>query len=141
MLLAGIRLNMTNIFVQQLQVFLTSIVTNLRTTRAFSHIECKTFRLHRLIFLSSRIEEHKFNGWYLKLSRMTRNSKNIINHRALNTIGRQLGLIRNLSIIFIEVFRERHLWLFDEFQITHTTNDHTQGDRIIGLGFSLIKLC
>ena len=72
---------------------------------------------------------------------MTGNGKDIVNHRAFNTIGSQFGLIRNLGVVLIEVLRELHLRLFDELQVTHATDDDTQGNRIVGFGFGLVELC
>ncbi len=132
---------MTDILIQQLQIFLTREIAHLRTARAFCNIERKAFRLHCLVLTSSRIEEHKLNWRYLKLTRMAGHSQNIVYHRTFYTIGSQFGLICNLSIVLIEILGELYLRLLDELQVTHTTDYDTQGNRIIRLSLSLVELC
>ena len=136
----SVRLDMTDILVQQLQVFLSCEITHLRTAGAFSHIEREALRLHRLILTGCGIKEHKLHRRYLELTGMTGHGEDIVDHRTFHTIRRQLGLIRNLGIVLVEILGESHLRLFDELQVTHTTDDNTQRDGIIGLGFGLVEL-
>ena len=140
MLPSGVRLDMTNILVQQLQVFLACEIAYLCTSGTFGHIKREALRLHRLVLTGCRIKEYKLHRWYFKLAWMTGHSEDVVNHRAFHAIRCQLGLIRNLGIILVEVLGEGHLRLLDEFQVTHTTDDNPQRDGIIGLSFGLVKL-
>ena len=85
------RLDVADVFVQQLQVFLSRIVVNRgATTRTFLHVERETLGLDGLIGVRSRIVIGKGDRGNLKLARMTGYSQEVVNHRALHTVGSQL---------------------------------------------------
>ena len=71
---------------------------------------------------------------------MTRHDQDVVNHRTLNAVGRQFGLIRDLRLILVEVFRQIDLRLFDELQVTCSAYSYTQRYWVVGFRLRLIQL-
>ena len=140
-MLTGITcLDISDILIQQLEILLTGKVTYATVTRTLGDIESEALALYSLVFLCLSIEIDELDGRNLIFALMTGNSKDIVDHRALQTIGSELGLIGDLSIILVEVLGESHLRLFYEFEVASTTDDYPESDRVIGLYTRLIQL-
>ena len=133
-------LDMSDILIQQLEILLTGEVTDTAATGTLGHRESESLTSYRLVSLCLGIEIGEFDGRYLVFTLMTGNGKDIINHRTLETVWSQFGLVCDLRIILIEILRESHFRLFDEFEVSGTADDNTKTDGVVGLDIGLVKL-
>ena len=141
-MLTGVaRLDIPDVLAQELEILLTGEVADTGRTGALLHLEREAFRLGRLVLMGGRIIIGELDRRYLVLALMTGHGEDIVDHRALQTIGRQLGLIGDLGVILVKIFGELHNRLLDELEIARTTDDDTQRDRVVGLGHGLVELC
>ena len=70
---------------------------------------------------------------------MTRHDEDVVDHRTLNARCGQFCLVSHLRLVFVKVLGQINLRLFDEFQITRTTDGDTYRDRIVGLRLRLAQ--
>ena len=140
MLIGIARLDKADILIQLIDILLTREIAHRSTTRALGHIEMEALALYRFVTLGSGVEIGKLNGWNIVLALMAWNNQDIVNLRTLQSGCGQLGLVGNLGLVLIKVLRQIQYRLFDEFEVTRTTHNHTQFDRIVGLGLCLIEL-
>ena len=104
------------------------------------HIDLKGLRLQGLVGIGRRIIIGKLHGRNLILTLISRNHQEVVNHVALHAIGGQLGLIRNLGVVLIEILGEVHYRLLDELQVAGSTHHHAERHRIVGLNLGLVEL-
>ena len=140
MLIGVARLDKADILVQLIDILLTREITHRSTTRALGHIEMEALALYRFVTLGSGIEISKLNGWNIVLTLMAWYNQDIVDLRPLKSGCGQLGLVGHLGLVLIKVLRQVQYRLFDELEVTCTTHNHTQFDRIVGLGLCLIEL-
>ena len=86
------------------------------------------------------VEIDILDRWNLELACMTRYSQEVVDDRALKTVGGQLALVSHLGVVLVEVLGELDLRLLQQFHVAHTTDDDTQLDRIVGLDIGLVNL-
>ena len=110
-------------------------------TETFRNLQIKFLSIYRLIRVCARVIIYKRNGWYYIFARITWHSHKIIYHVTFHTISRKFRLIRNLSVISIKVFREIYFRLFNKFQVTIATYNHTYIYRFARFYIFLVYLC
>ena len=133
-------MDIVDVAVEQLDILLSCIGTDIAAA-ALGHIEGEALGGDRLVLLVVDVVIDILDGRNLKLAGMAGHSQEIVDNRTLQTIGGELALVGHLGIILIEVLGELHLRLFQQLHITHTTDDDTYLDRIVGLHLSLVYLC
>ena len=104
------------------------------------HIQLERLCLDGLVGIGIDIiigELHRRNGVFTLVAR---HGEEVVYHVSLHPIGRELGLVRYLRIIFVEVLGEVHHGLLDQFQVTHAAHNNTHGNGIIGFHLGLVQL-
>ena len=86
------------------------------------------------------VEIDILDRWNLELASMTRHSQEVVDNGTLKTVGGQLALVSHLGIVLVEVLGELDLRLLQQLHVTHTTDDDTQLDRIVGLDIGMVNL-
>ena len=71
---------------------------------------------------------------------MTGHNEEVVDLRTFEAVGGQLRLVGNLRIVLVEVLGNVDNGLLDELEVTHTTDDDSQRDGVVGLRSSLIEL-
>ena len=134
-------LDITDVLIQFLQVFLPREVADTGGTRAFSHIEREALAADSLITVGGGIKIGELHRRNLVLTLMTRHDEDIVDFGAFKAIGRQLGIVGDLRVILIEVFGNVDHRLLDQLQVTCTANDDTHRNGIVGFSLSFVELC
>ena len=125
---------------RQLLQILPREVADRGCTRTLGYIKSKALALNGLIGILRGVEIGEFHWGNLIFTLMTRYDEYIVNHGAFDAAGGEFGFVRNLRLVFVEVLRYIDDRLFQKFQITRATDDHTHGNGIVGFGFCLIEL-
>ena len=103
-----------------------AVVNDVRlAAAALCHVNLKALCLYGLVGIGRGIiicELYRRNGI---VALIARNSQNVVHHVSLQAISGKLGLVRNLRVVLVPVFRELHLWLLDKFQVASTTNNNS----------------
>ena len=133
-------LDISDILIKFLQIFLTREIAYRRSTRSLGYIKLEGFRLNCLIALGTGIKVCKLYRRNFVFALMTRHYQYIVNLRTLDTSSCKLSLLSNLWLVLIKILWQVDYWLFDELKVTCTTYDDTQGDWVIGLSLGLIEL-
>ena len=140
--LAGFaRLDIADVLIELLQACLIREVVDSTCSRAFGHIEGEALATSGLVTARGGVEVCELHWRYLVLALMARHNEEVVDLRALETVGSQLGLIGNLRVVLVEVLGNVDDGLLDELEVAHTADDDTQGYRVIGLRRCLIELC
>ena len=107
---------------------------NTVTTAAgtFGNSEIEGLGLNGLIRICSSVIVREADGRDCVFTGVTRDSKKIINHISFYSISCQLGLVGDLCVIFIKVFGKGYHWLFDKLEVTHSADNHSYCDWIVG---------
>ena len=107
---------------------------------AFLNGTVEGLRLNGLIGIKAGIVVGELHGRYLILPLVARHHKEVVNHVALNAVGRQASFVGNLRVILVEVLREIDHRLLDELQVSVSAHHHTKRQRIVGLDGGLIEM-
>ena len=122
LLLHVAKLNVTDILGQQLHILLIREVLNgVATTLALGHFQVEIIRTHRLILLGCSIVIYELDSRNVILTLMAWNGKELVDHRTLDTVCRQLRLVGLLGIVGIEILRELHHGLLNQLQVANAT--------------------
>ena len=140
-MLTGIAgMDVMDVAIQQLYILLSRIGTDIARTAALGHIECETLGGKCLVLTLVDVVVNVFDGRNLELAGMTWNSQEVVDDGALKTVGGELALVSHLGIVFVKIFGELNIGLFQQLHIAQATDDDSQFDRIVGLHLGLVNL-
>ena len=141
MLLGITRLDVSNILVEELQVFLSCEVADCGSTAcALLHIDGEGLGLNSLVTAGRSVIVCKFHRRNLELTLMAGNSQEVVDHRTLNAVGGKFRLIGDLGIIAVKVLGELYHRLLDQLEVTHATDDDTKLESLVGFHFLGLQL-
>ena len=106
-------LDMTNVLVEKVNIR-TREIAHSAALGSLGDIKREAFALDGGVFVGGSVVIDELHRWYLEFSCISRYGDEIVYHTALNTIGRELGLVGDLGVITVEILGEYNHWLLDK---------------------------